>query len=144
MRRVCEEAEAGLNYSQLFISTSQATKKGLATGKVSADEAVAASAVKTAIDMKATLLVVLTSDGSAAQLVAKYRPEVPILALTDKQVTVRQLLCVRGVVPVFTESLANTDDAIKQALYWSKIHELAVIGNSAVAVHQVGDSYMLK
>merc|ERR1712190_167741 len=44
MRRVCEEAEAGLNYGQLFISTSQAAKKGLATGKVSADEAVAASA----------------------------------------------------------------------------------------------------
>merc|ERR1712217_439622 len=33
MRRVCEEAEAGINYGPLFISTSQAAKKGSATGK---------------------------------------------------------------------------------------------------------------
>merc|ERR1712187_26506 len=123
---------------------SQAAKKGSATGKVCATEAVAASAAKTAIDMKGAILVVLTSDGSAAQLVAKYRPEAPILALTDKQVTMRQLLCVRGVAPVFAESIANTDEAIKSALYWAKIHELVKPGDSAITMHQMGASYLLK
>merc|ERR1719254_474898 len=33
MRRVCEEAEAGLNYGQLFISTSMAAKSDSKDGK---------------------------------------------------------------------------------------------------------------
>ncbi|KAG2903261.1 hypothetical protein PC114_g12359 [Phytophthora cactorum] len=46
-------------------------------------EAVASSAVKTAIDINAKMLVVLTETGNTARLVAKYRPEMPVLTGKD-------------------------------------------------------------
>ncbi len=49
---------------------------------MSTQEAIASSAVKTAIDMGAKMMVVLTESGTTARLVAKYRPEQPILVLT--------------------------------------------------------------
>jgi len=133
MRRVCEEAEGGLDYKSLFMSTSQIVKQSLG-GVVPAAEAMAASAVKTAMDMDAKLIVALTESGATAQLLAKYRPSMPILALCSKKVTVRQLLYVRGVVPVFSESAEASEGSIKEALYWAKIHGLVQPGDMAVTV----------
>jgi len=133
MRRVCEEAEGGLDYKSLYISTSQIVKKSMG-GVVPAAEAMAASAVKTAMDMDAKLIVALTESGATAQLLAKYRPSMPILALCSKQVTVRQLLCIRGVVPVFSESTEASEKSIQEALYWAKIHGLVQPGDMAVTV----------
>ncbi|KAG3015330.1 hypothetical protein PC119_g11835, partial [Phytophthora cactorum] len=45
--------------------------------------------VKTAIDINAKMLVVLTETGNTARLVAKYRPEMPVLVLTALEQTAR-------------------------------------------------------
>merc|ERR1719215_1693468 len=57
MRRVCEEAEAFIDYNSLFQSMSAMT-----TG-MSSVEAVCAAAVKAAIDAKAALILALTETG---------------------------------------------------------------------------------
>lgn len=57
--------------------------------------------MKTAIDMGARMLVVLTESGRTARQVAKYRPAVPILVLTSSPQTTRQVDgCVRGCTSV--------------------------------------------
>ncbi len=43
---------------------------------------VCSSAVKTASDINAALIIVITENGLTARLVAKYRPNKPILALS--------------------------------------------------------------
>ncbi|KAG2830304.1 hypothetical protein PC112_g7752 [Phytophthora cactorum] len=58
-------------------------------GPMETAEAVASSAVKTAIDINAKMLVVLTETGNTARLVAKYRPEMPVLVLTALEQTAR-------------------------------------------------------
>ncbi|KAG3015331.1 hypothetical protein PC119_g11835 [Phytophthora cactorum] len=45
--------------------------------------------MKTAIDINAKMLVVLTETGNTARLVAKYRPEMPVLVLTALEQTAR-------------------------------------------------------
>lgn len=45
-------------------------------------EAIAASAVNTVLDLPVDLIVVTTETGRLARLVGKYRPPVPILALS--------------------------------------------------------------
>lgn len=45
-------------------------------------ESVCSSAVKTASDINAALIIVITENGLTARLVAKYRPKKPILALS--------------------------------------------------------------
>ena len=54
-------------------------------------ESVASSAVKTAIDLDATMVIVLTETGNTARLLAKYRPDVPILAFTAAADAARQM-----------------------------------------------------
>mgnify|MGYP002214556518 CR=1 FL=1 len=59
-------------------------------GAMNTPEAIASSAVKTAMDMNAKMLIVLTESGNTARLVAKYRPEQPILVLTPNRHVARQ------------------------------------------------------
>ncbi len=49
---------------------------------ISTHESVCSSAVNTASDVKASLIIVITENGSTARIVAKYKPRQPILALS--------------------------------------------------------------
>ncbi|MCZ6866504.1 MAG: pyruvate kinase, partial [Chloroflexi bacterium] len=53
---------------------------------------------------------------STARLVAKHRPRHTILAPTPLEETYRRLSLVWGVVPILSESMANTDEMISKAL----------------------------
>jgi pyruvate kinase len=63
-----------------------------------------AVAVRAAVRMlKAPLILCFTSSGFTARIVASYRTEVPIFALTPEPGTFRQLALVWGVIPIFSE-----------------------------------------
>merc|ERR1712048_471451 len=133
MRQICEESEACLDYSSLYLS--QRLKVIRANGKMSNVEAVCSAAVKSAIDGNCSLIVALTETGHTAWMIAKYRPKVPILAITASETTVRQLLVVRGVVPMLTASFVGTDSIIQKALTKAKQDGMVKAGDSVVAVH---------
>jgi len=128
MRRVCEEAEAFIDYGSLFMSMT-------AISSIPSTEAVCAAAVKAAIDAKAALILALTETGSTALLLAKYRPEAPILAISASDTTIRQLLYARGVVPIGTASFQGTDSVITKSLARAKEMGIAKSGDIVVAVH---------
>jgi len=66
---------------------------------------------------------------------SKYRPEASILAVTASEQTQRQLLIVRGVVPMLTASFVGTDSVISKALDKAKADGMVVKGDQVVAVH---------
>ena len=88
MSRTCCEAENSRNYNALF----QAIRSSVINrfGGLSATESLASSAVKTAIDVSAKMIVVLTESGRTARFVAKFRPGRPIVCLTPSEVVARQ------------------------------------------------------
>ncbi|HER43107.1 MAG TPA: pyruvate kinase, partial [Candidatus Eisenbacteria bacterium] len=59
-------------------------------------DAVAAGAVKIATEVEAGAIVVLTHSGRTARLIARRRPAVPVIALTDQEHVVSQLALVWG------------------------------------------------
>lgn len=66
--------------------------------------AVAKSSVKSARDLDAKLIIVITATGKVARFVASHRPTVPVLAFcTDAQVA-RRLQLNRGIIPVLLQS----------------------------------------
>lgn len=67
-------------------------------------ESIASSAVKTADEMQAQLLIVLTETGYTARQVAKYKPTVPVMCFTNNKKVGRQLQIHRGLYPVVPES----------------------------------------
>lgn len=67
-------------------------------------DAVAASAVKSAMNMNAKAIVLITQSGRVARAVARHQPSVPVLAFcTDPQVA-RRLQLSRAVVPLMLQS----------------------------------------
>jgi len=133
MRRICEEAEGAIDHDSLYLTTRQAVLGKF--HKVPTVESVCSSAVKATIDSGSPLIVVLTETGHTAQMIAKYRPKAPILAITASETTVRQLLCIRGVVPVLTQSFAGTDSVIKKAVDKAKQDGMVKAGDAVVAIH---------
>jgi len=130
MRRVCEQAEEFIDYESLYLSACVGEDE-----TVEAAEALCASAVKAAMDSKAALIVALTETGSTARMLAKYRPEAQILAITASDSTSRQMLMLRGVCSMLTASFVGTDAVIKKALTAAKEQGMVKSGDIAVCVH---------
>merc|ERR1719297_773869 len=81
------------------------------------------------------MILALTETGSTALLLAKYRPAVPILAISASDTTIRQLLLARGVVPIATASFQGTDSVITKGLAKAKEMGIVKSGDVVVAVH---------
>ena len=106
MRRICEEAEAVVDYGTLYQNIRLGT---LAKEKVMTSvESICSSAVKASIDSESPLIIALTETGHTARIIAKYRPRAAVLAISASETTVRQLLCVRGVTSMLTASFVGT------------------------------------
>merc|ERR1712151_388578 len=133
MRRICEEAEAVIDYDSLYLGLRMGTLKKFQT--MSAVESVCSSAVKATNDANCPLIVVLTETGHTARAIAKYRPRAPVLAISASESSIRQLNVVRGVVPMLTASFVGTDSVITKALDKAKALGMVKSGDCVVAVH---------
>jgi pyruvate kinase len=134
MSKICLEAESVVNYSDLYASLRQATLDNF--GDMSTQEAIASSAVKTAIDMNARMVVVLTETGNTARLVAKYRPQIPILVLTALADAARNSCgLLRGTEARVMGSMIGTDSILTRACEIGKEYGWVKTGDSIVAVH---------
>lgn len=134
MRRICEEAEKIIDYGSLYMHRRLSTLNSL-SNKMETVEAVCSSAVKTALDMKAPLILALTETGFTAKLLAKYRPPQTIFAITAAETTARQLQLVRGVQVMLTGSFQGTDSVVRKALDKAKELNLVKEGDQVVAIH---------
>ncbi len=62
-----------------------------------------------AAQIGAAAIVSLTSSGGSAKIVAKYRPCVPIIAVTDQERTLRRMAMIHGTVPMLIPSIEGTN-----------------------------------
>merc|ERR1711869_8705 len=116
MRRICETAENAIEYSLLYRNMRDRVTFGAESHEVSVPESICSSAVKASIDCNAKLILALTETGRTAHLVAKYRPSLPILALSATEGSVKQLMLDRGVLPLQVQSFQGTDSVLKSNL----------------------------
>jgi pyruvate kinase len=77
LAKICVEGERTLDHRRL-----QSDMLKYTPTPMSVAESVAASAVNTVLDLPVDLIVVTTETGRLARLVGKYRPPVPILAMS--------------------------------------------------------------
>jgi pyruvate kinase len=90
MSKVAVEAENALRYDVIM------TDKGKDM-KEETDDAISYAACHTARQLNAAAIIAFTSSGSTARRVSRYRPGIPILAITSSPVTKRQLCLSWGV-----------------------------------------------
>ena len=92
LQKCSAEAEKTIDYKKSFSDL-----KLYSPAPYGTSEAVASSAVASVIDLKLDLIVVVTENGRMGRLIAKYKPEVPVLVCSENDYVVRQLLIQRGV-----------------------------------------------
>nr|AAI54327.1 Pyruvate kinase, liver and RBC [Danio rerio] len=94
MHSICREAEAAIFHQQLFEELRRLTP-------LSSDptEVTAIGAVESSYKCCAGAIIILTTSGRSAQLLSRYRPRCPIIAVTRNAQVARQSQLLRGVFP---------------------------------------------
>ncbi|XP_031499359.1 pyruvate kinase 2, cytosolic-like isoform X1 [Nymphaea colorata] len=163
--RICAEAEVVCNQSFHFKKIIKHVGEPM-----SHEESVASSAVRAATKVKAAVIVVFTSTGRAARLIAKYRPSMPVLAVViptlmtnslkwtfsgSTQSTLimqaRQCLAVRGVYPILATparldgpAISTEESGLALAIEHGKRVGLVKPHDRIVVFEKIGDSSVVK
>uniref|UniRef100_A0A7S4MC33 Pyruvate kinase n=1 Tax=Odontella aurita TaxID=265563 RepID=A0A7S4MC33_9STRA len=134
MSRTCCEAESAMNFDALFQAVRNSTIERY--GHLSTSESIASSAVKTAIDIDAKAIIVVSETGATARQVAKFRPFMPVVILTHSASTARQSFGVlKGVRARLLKSIDDTDFVVGDTIEDFKREGIANPGESIVIVH---------
>jgi len=72
-----------------------------------------------ALDLKAAAIMATSSSGNTARLVARFRPSMPTIALTDRIEAQRQLSLSWGVITHLVSSFIDTDEMFALARSWA-------------------------
>jgi pyruvate kinase len=125
MSQVALETEASLSYDEILADRG-------ADIKPLTDDAISFSACHIARQLGAAAIVAFTSSGSTARRVAKYRPGVPILAITPNESTVNQLSLSWGVRACKVPSVSRIMNLFAQGTRMAKKLGLARDGDLVV------------
>ncbi len=125
MDRIARQTEEALDFRQIMAERALAAPKTVT-------EAISHATVTTAHDLAASSIITLTSSGYTARMVAKYRPEPPVIAVTTSPEAVRALTLVWGVTPITQEVRSGTDEMIQGAINASIASGMVKIGDLVV------------
>lgn len=86
-------------------------------GILSVGAAVIDAGIKAAVSVDAKAIVCLTHTGATASLLARHRPKIPIVAITDQAEVLNRLSLVWGIESVLMEELIkDADELFKRAI----------------------------
>lgn len=104
------------------------------TGSISTARAVTRAATHVARQVHARYLCSFTETGLSARLLARHRPEMPILVFTPSEKTRAQLALVWGTETFLVDHVHHTDDMVRQVEEELIVRERAQIGDTVVVV----------
>ncbi|XP_077230083.1 pyruvate kinase 1, cytosolic-like [Tasmannia lanceolata] len=157
--KICAEAEKVFNQDLYFKKTVKYVGEPMTHL-----ESIASSAVRAAIKVKASVIIVFTSSGRAARLIAKYRPTMPVLSVVIPRLKTNQLrwsftgafearqsLIVRGLFPMLADprhaaesTSATSESVLKVALDHGKTSGVIKSHDRVVICQKVGDASVVK
>lgn len=125
MKSVVWEAEHDFNYREYFESHSKMTYHDVTS-------ALTLATAKTAYSLGAKAIFAFTKSGTTARLLARLRPQMPVLALTTEESTYSQLAIVWGVIPVLCKGLNTIEEAFAFASKVALHHHMVSYGDLVV------------
>ncbi len=118
MAKICEDTEVNIDYD----SFRHRKTENVHFDRVS--NAVAHATISTAMRLAATGVVAPTLSGHTVKLLSKWRPVMPIYAMSPSMSTVRKMMLVWGALPIWSRRAESTDELIDNS-----IHELLEAGH---------------
>lgn len=125
MQRIVQKSESKMDYKKLWNILSETVQNDVS-------DAIAFSAARVAGDVNASCIVCLTSSGSTARRIAKYRPEIPILALSSSKRVENICELFWGVKPLEANLTNNVEESIEISKHIILEKEYAKSGDKIV------------
>ena len=109
MNKIAEHTENSLDYERIVSARSREKETTMT-------EAISQAVAYTSINLGVKAVLAPTESGNTAKMIAKYRPGVPIVAITDSVNSARMLTLVWGVFPVVCQRVTTTDEILELAV----------------------------
>jgi pyruvate kinase len=84
--------------------------------KTAVNDAITHACCTTAMDLSASAIITVTSSGHTARMISRFRPQCPIVALSEYDQVRRQLSISWGVIPESIKRLNSTDELFEEGL----------------------------
>ncbi|WP_078595058.1 pyruvate kinase [Evansella clarkii] len=142
MRNIAEKTETGLKYEDILRKRSKESEQSIT-------DAISQSVSHTALNLHAAAILTATESGHTARMIAKYRPESPIVAATSSKQVCRALSLTWGVYAQVSERVSTTDEMLQMSVDvamkagYIKRGDLVVI-TAGVPVGKKGTTNLLK
>ncbi len=131
MARICEQAERDIEslreYKPLIYSKSMG----------GAADAICAAAATAAENINAAAVIAATKTGRTARFIAKYRPDMPIIAATASKKVFNQLSINWGITPIMIDPNSHEEAMLTAAKSAAIAQKLIKKGETAVLVSSV-------
>lgn len=125
MARVCDDAEKGFPYDYWLQRYDRVKDSSI-------PEAISHAACHLSDSLHSSLLVVYSQSGGTAQLVAKFRPEAPVLGVTPMEDAYRRMALIWGVYPHKIAPMQHSDESVECARRLALDTGFAKIGDTLV------------
>jgi pyruvate kinase len=112
MATIAARAEQDFDYQGWGRSLGRQQQQGAegSPAHVRITAAISAAAWRAAGDSEATAIIACTNTGATARAISRFRPSIPILAVTPSETTARQLSVAWGITPVLSQRHGSSDD----------------------------------
>lgn len=117
--------------------------------EMSITNSISQAVVHTSYSLDSSAIITATESGHTARMVSKYRPMVPIIAVTPHQSVLQQLTLIWGVYPILCSPVKTTDELFQTAITMSLESGLVnqgdlVVISAGAPVGQAGTTNVMK
>ena len=142
MDRIAKTTENAVDYRSIVTKLSKAREVNLT-------DAMGQAVAHTAINLKVKAVIAPTESGYTAKMISKFRPGVPIIAVTSSIIPSRKLTLVWGVYPIVGKKAHSTDEILEVAVEESILHQYVTHGDlviitAGLPVGQAGTTNLMK
>lgn len=109
MAKIAEKTETIFDYAESL-------RKKRETTVPTIPNAISLAACEIAMQVKAAAIITVTQSGHTAEMISKYRPQCPIIAVTPHECVERKLAPTWGVYPILMSETESTDELIKKSV----------------------------
>ncbi|WP_338451388.1 pyruvate kinase [Niallia oryzisoli] len=142
MHRIASRAESALDHKKLLSTRSKENDHTIT-------DAIGQSVAHTALNLNVNAIITSTESGHTARMISKYRPKVPIVAVTANDHVLRRLSLVWGVYAQLGQKSNSTDEMLENAVDESLksgfvSHGDLVVITGGVPVSESGTTNLMK
>lgn len=120
------------DYTEHFMQQEHVNRQTVLEHRMTVTDAIGENTVELAKDLEAKLIITLTSSGYSARMVARHRPDVPLLAITVEDKIRRRLQLVWGVHSCTVAEHMDSERMVESALEAARRMKLVAPGDRVV------------